>query len=153
MKTSYAPCLQTEKSFFILNLESVQLCPSPVLPHEISAQNCAGFVAKQKSMSSWTHSNSGTWKRVLILKWKTDGLVATLSPTRHSTKIWNGLYCITWNTILCIPDPESKTIFGDSGVGRYSILKQMVRLQLDAVTGTGPRFGLLNRFLRSSQDS
>ena len=44
---SHAPRLQTEKSFFILNLESVQLCPSPVLPHEISAQNCAGIEAQQ----------------------------------------------------------------------------------------------------------
>ena len=61
---------------------------------------------KHKSNSSWTHSNPGTWKLVLILKWKTDGLVATLSATKDSTKIWNGLYCITWNTILRIPDPE-----------------------------------------------
>ena len=38
---------------------------------------------------------------------------------KDSTKIWNGLYCITWNTILRIPDPESKTISRDSGVGRY----------------------------------
>ena len=37
---------------------------------------------------------------------------------KDSTKIWNGLYCITWNTILRIPDPESKTISRDSGVGR-----------------------------------
>ena len=48
-------------------MEIVQLCPSPVLPHEISAQNCAGFEAKQKSQSSWTHSNPGTWKRFLFL--------------------------------------------------------------------------------------
>ena len=65
-KRSDAPRLQTEKSFFILEMEIVQLCPSPVLPHEISAQNCAGFEAKQKSKSSWTHSNPGTWKRLLI---------------------------------------------------------------------------------------
>ena len=25
---------------------------------------------------------------------------------KDSTKIWNGLYCITWNTILRTPDPE-----------------------------------------------
>ena len=37
---------------------------------------------------------------------------------KDSTKIWNGLYCITWNTILRIPDPESKTIFWEGGVGR-----------------------------------
>ena len=64
----YAPRLQTEKTFFILNLEIVQLCSSSILPHEISMQNCAGFEAKQKSKSSWTHSNPGTWKRFLILK-------------------------------------------------------------------------------------
>ena len=61
-----------------------------------------------------------TWKaRVLILKWKTDGLAREGSLAKDSTKIWNGLYCITWNTILRIPDPESKTISGDSGVGRH----------------------------------
>ena len=113
-----APRLQTEKTFFILNLESVQLCPSAVLPHAISAQNCAEFEVKHKSNSSWTHSNPGTWKLVLILKWKTDGLAREGSLAKDSTKIWNGLYCITWNTILRIPDPESKTISGDSGVGR-----------------------------------
>ena len=37
---------------------------------------------------------------------------------KDSTKIWNGLYCITWNTILRIPDPESKTISWEGGVGR-----------------------------------
>ena len=95
------------------------MCPSPVLPHAISAQNCAEFEVKHKSKSSWTHSNPGTWKLVLILKWKTDWLVANISPTKDSTKIWNGLYCISWNTILSIPDPESKTISRDSGVGRY----------------------------------
>ena len=63
-----------QKSFFILDSESVKLCSSSVLPHEISAQNCAGFEAKQKSKSSWTHSNPGTWKRCRFLKWKTDGL-------------------------------------------------------------------------------
>ena len=63
-----APRLQTEKSFFILNLESVQLCPSAVLPHAISAQNCAEFEVKHKSNSSWTHSNPGIWKLVLILR-------------------------------------------------------------------------------------
>ena len=72
-----APRLQTEKSFFFLESESVKMCPSPVLPHEISAQNCAGFEAKQKSKSSWTHSNPGTWKRCRFLKWKTDGLPRT----------------------------------------------------------------------------
>ena len=40
---------------------------------------------------------------------------------KDSTKIWNGLYCITWNTILRIPDPESKTISRDSGVGRHVV--------------------------------
>ena len=118
---SHAPRLQTEKSFFILNLESVQLCPSPVLPHAISAQNCAEFEVKHKSKSSWTHSNPGTWKLVLILKWKTDGLAREDSLASDSTKIWNGLYCITWNTILRIPDPESKTISRDSGVGRNAL--------------------------------
>ena len=44
--------------------------------------------------------------RVLILKWKTDGLAREGSLAKDSTKIWNGLYCITWNTILRIPDPE-----------------------------------------------
>ena len=43
--------------------------------------------------------------RVLILKWKTDGLAREGSLAKDSTKIWNGLYCI-WNTILRIPDPE-----------------------------------------------
>ena len=70
----YALRRYPEKSFFILDLEIVQLCSSSVLPHEISAQNCAGFEAKQKSKSSWTHSNPGTWKRCRFLKWKTDGL-------------------------------------------------------------------------------
>ena len=70
----HAPRLQTEKSFFILEMEIVQLCPRPVLPHETSAQNCAGFEAKQKSQSSWTHSNPGTWKRWRFLKLKSDGL-------------------------------------------------------------------------------
>ena len=88
---SNAPRLQTEKSFFILNLESVQLCPSPVLPHAISAQNCAEFEVKHKSKSSWTHSNPGTWKLVLILKWKTDWLVANISPTR--TQLKSGTVC------------------------------------------------------------
>ena len=37
---------------------------------------------------------------------------------KDSTKIWNGLYCITWDIILRIPDPESKTISRDGGVGR-----------------------------------
>jgi hypothetical protein len=87
----YAPRLQTEKSFFILNLESVQLCPSAVLPHAISAQNCAEFEVKHKSKSSWTHSNPGTWKLVLILKWKTDWLVANISPTR--TQLKSGTVC------------------------------------------------------------
>ena len=114
----HAPRLQTEKSFFILNLESVQLCPSAVLPHEVSAQNCAEFEVKHKSKSSWTHSNPGTWKLVLILKWKTDRLAREDSLASDSTKIWNGLYCITWNTILRIPDPESKTISREGGVGR-----------------------------------
>ena len=86
-----APRLQTEKSFFILNLESVQLCPSAVLPHAISAQNCAEFEVKHKSNSSWTHSNPGTWKLVLILKWKTDWLVANISPTR--TQLKSGTVC------------------------------------------------------------
>ena len=83
--------LYPEKSFFILNLESVQLCPSPVLPHAISAQNCAEFEVKHKSNSSWTHSNPGTWKLVLILKWKTDWLVANISPTR--TQLKSGTVC------------------------------------------------------------
>ena len=116
--TPDATRLQTEKSFFILNLESVQLCPSPVLPHAISAQNCAEFEVKHKSKSSWTHSNPGTWKLVLILKWKTDRLAREGFLAKDSTKIWNGLYCITWNTILRIPDPESKTISREGGVGR-----------------------------------
>ena len=47
-----------------------------------------------------------------------DGLAREDSLASDSTKIWNGLYCITWNTILRIPDPESKTISRDSGVGR-----------------------------------
>ena len=34
--------------------------------------------------------------RVLILKWKTDGLAREGSLAKDSTKIWNGLYCITW---------------------------------------------------------
>ena len=87
----YAPRRYPEKSFFILNLESVQLCPSPVLPHAISAQNCAEFEVKHKSNSSWTHSNPGTWKLVLILKWKTDWLVANISPTR--TQLKSGTVC------------------------------------------------------------
>ena len=34
-----------------------------------------------------------TWKaRVLILKWKTDGLATTRSVAKDSTTIWNGLY-------------------------------------------------------------
>ena len=86
-----APRLQTEKSFFILNLESVQLCPSAVLPHAISAQNCAEFEVKHKSKSSWTHSNPGTWKLVLILKWKTDGLAANISLAR--TQLKSGTVC------------------------------------------------------------
>ena len=69
-----APRRYPEKSFLILDSASVKLCSSSVLPHEISAQNCAGFEAKQKSKSSWTHSNPGTWKRCRFLKWKTDGL-------------------------------------------------------------------------------
>ena len=68
------------------------MCPSPVLPHAISAQNCAEFEVKHKSKSSWTHSNPGTWKLVLILKWKTDGLATTRSVAKDSTTIWNGLY-------------------------------------------------------------
>ena len=59
--------------------------------------------------------------RVLILKWKTDGLAREDSLASDSTKIWNGLYCITWNTILRIPDPESKTISWEGGVGRQVI--------------------------------
>ena len=88
---SYALRRYPEKSFFILNLESVQLCPSAVLPHAISAQNCAEFEVKHKSNSSWTHSNPGTWKLVLILKWKTDWLVANISPTR--TQLKSGTVC------------------------------------------------------------
>ena len=88
---SHAPRRYPEKSFFILNLESVQLCPSAVLPHAISAQNCAEFEVKHKSNSSWTHSNPGTWKLVLILKWKTDWLVANISPTR--TQLKSGTVC------------------------------------------------------------
>ena len=66
------PMSRRSRSFFILEMEIVQLCSSPVLPHEISAsaQNCAGFEAKQKSKSSWTHSNPCTWKRCRFLKWK-----------------------------------------------------------------------------------
>ena len=79
---------------------------SPLYVKPSTSPPCAEFEVKHKSNSSWTHSNPGTWKLVLILKWKTDGLVATLSATKDSTKIWNGLYCITWNTILRIPDPE-----------------------------------------------
>ena len=67
------------------------MCPSPVLPHAISAQNCAEFEVKHKSNSSWTHSNPGTWKLVLILKWKTDWLVANISPTR--TQLKSGTVC------------------------------------------------------------
>ena len=89
--SSNAPRLRTEKSFFILEMEIVQLCSSSVLPHEISAQNCAGFEAKQKSKSSWTHSNPGTWKRCRFLKWKTDWLVANISPTR--TQLKSGTVC------------------------------------------------------------
>ena len=89
--TCHAPRRLPKKSFFILNLESVQLCPSPVLPHAISAQNCAEFAVKHKSKSSWTHSNPGTWKLVLILKWKTDWLVANISPTR--TQLKSGTVC------------------------------------------------------------
>ena len=87
----YAPRRLPKKSFFILNLESVQLCPSPVLPHAISAQNCAEFEVKHKSKSSWTHSNPGTWKLVLILKWKTDRLAANISLAR--TQLKSGTIC------------------------------------------------------------
>ena len=30
---------------------------------------------------------------------------------KDSTKIWNGLYCITWNTILRIPDFQNQKRF------------------------------------------
>ena len=79
-----------EKSFFILNLESVRLCPSPVLPHEISAQNCAEFEVKQKSKSSWTHSNPGTWKRVLILM---ENRRASLSHGLGRSQLKSGTFC------------------------------------------------------------
>ena len=92
-----APRLQTEKSFFILEMEIVQLCPSPVLPHEISAQNCAGFEAKQKSKSSWTHSNPGTWQRFLILK------IAEMENRRASAgpSLGEGLNYFLESFVLC----------------------------------------------------
>ena len=109
-RVSDAPRLQTEKSFFILEMEIVQLCSSSVLPHEISAQNCAGFEAKQKSKSSWTHSNPGTWKRCRFLKWKTDWLPLDHGSGKVWTKIWQVLYCVTWNTFLRFLIPERKTL-------------------------------------------
>ena len=108
--SSHAPRRLPEKSFFILNLESVQLCPSTVLPHAISAQNCAEFEVKHKSKSSWTHSNPGTWKLVLILKWKTDGLAREDSLASDSTKIWKVLYCVTWNTFLRVGSLRHKKL-------------------------------------------
>ena len=112
--TCHAPRRLPKKSFFILNLESVQLCPSAVLPHEISAQNCADFRGKEfvDPFKSWyleTRSDPEMENRLACGKHFSH---------KDSTKIWNGLYCITWNTILRIPDPESKTISRDSGVGR-----------------------------------
>ena len=67
------------------------MCPSPLLPHAISAQNCAEFEVKHKSNSSWTHSNPGTWKLVVILKWKTDRLAANISRAR--TQLKSGTVC------------------------------------------------------------
>ena len=83
-----------------------------------------------------------TWKaRVLILKWKTDGLAREGSLAKDSTKIWNGLYCITWNTILRIPDPTHQTSLTGYEKGfrvrRELRLRRGVRGQEDTAGGEG----------------
>ena len=139
--TPDAPRLQTEKSFFILNLESAQLCPSPVLPHAISAQNCAEFEVKHKSNVRGPLQIVDPFKCVdpfksWYLETRSDPEMENRQACgkhfsgKDSTKIWNGLYCITWNTILRIPDPESKTISRDSGVGRQPFSSLSKRAQL-----------------------
>ena len=86
--TPHAAIRRNRFSFWIWNLYN---CVPALFYHTQSPHKTVRNEVKHKSKSSWTHSNPGTWKLVLILKWKTDWLVANISPTR--TQLKSGTVC------------------------------------------------------------
>ena len=113
-EASHAPRLQTEKSFFILNLESVQLCPSAVLPHAISAQNCADFRGKE-----------------FVDPWSRGG--ESLPAVQSRAKVWERRSSRRLGPARATGAPE--IVFGARGMLHEPSVAQMRRERAGAVDG------------------